>query len=368
VPAATALPDVEGAFARIPVCGGRRAAQVNDLIPNPDYRASVRNWFGFRNHVQGIGRVPDTNYVVLSGSDPGKPASSLFVVRLGSGRAPVPSISDRMATGAAYRRDEVVASVMIDRTMWHAGGLAMLDGVLAVPIYGGRPRRGRVVFYDLADPEHPRRLGVEIDRPGRKAYAAALTRLPNGRVLAAVFAARDRLPKRIELYLSRSHDLAAGFQPAFVTWLASDVGARNGQTRNFGDFQGLSFVSQTDGRLYLIGFHNSLPSLPMFPGRDYADLYEVVFPSGTTTALAPVLATPSIVKVANRQFYCKDGYCNMDASAGLDVDLLSGRLEVYAAAPWVDGDQLKFTVYGSAGSGRGEATSSAQPCDKRRDR
>jgi len=101
----------------------------------------------------------------------------------------------------------VVARVAIDAGLWHAGGLATYGRVLAVPVYGGNPLAGRVLFYDMSDPEHPVRMPVQIDRPGRKAYAVAVTRLANRHYLVAVLSDRDELARRIDLYVSRAGDL-----------------------------------------------------------------------------------------------------------------------------------------------------------------
>jgi len=321
------LDDVEEAFSRIEVRGEQMTAAVNGIIPTPWYRTSLRNWFGFRNHFQGIQRVPGSDYLVMSGSNIHEPMGNLFVIKM---------------NGASTA---VVASVSVDAVLWHAGGLGMDGPILAVPIFGDSPLRSKVVFYDMSRPEEPRRLSVEIERPGEKAYAVGLTRLENGRLLAAVLADRDGTPRRIDFYLSQSDDLADGFLPEAVRWFTSHVQARDGQDSNFGDFQSVNFVRQADGRLYLVGFHNTVPSMPFIPGRDYADLYEVIVPDETAKADSPSLARPSLVKTASLQMYCKDGYCNMDAAAGLHVDPATRTLEVYAAPGWVHDDRIKFTAY-----------------------
>ena len=233
----------------------------------------------------------------------------------------------------------------------HAGGLSMLGSILAVPMHGGSPRVAKVVFYDLAEPESPRRLPVEIARPGRKASATALTRLPNGHYLVAVLAAFDGLPLRLDFYLSRSTVLDDGFLPEPVTWRVSGVAARPGQDRTFNHFQSINFIRQADGRLYLVGFHNRVGPHTILPGRDYADLYEVLFPRAMTEGADPILEMPTVTKVANRMLRCTDGFCSLDAAAGLFVDPVTKAMSVYATPGWLDGDTVKVTVYPS-GSGK----------------
>lgn len=323
--------DVERAFARIDVSGEHLTARTNGLIPKPRYRTSVRNLFGWRNHFQGIQRLSGSSHVAISGSNRSASSAELFIVRLGEDARP----------------GEVVARVGLDPIMQHAGGLSIEGTILAVPLHGGTPRRAKVVFYDVADPERPRKLDVEIDRPGRKAGAVALTRVASGHFLAAVLSAYDGLPRRIDFYLSRGPVLEDGFLPAPVTWRVADVRARPDQDRTFSHFQSINFIRQSDNRLYLVGFHNGFASPSILPGRDYADLYEVVFPSATIAAVAPRLATPSIIKATHRRLQCTDGYCNLDAAAGLFVDPATRSLSVYAAPGWVDGDTVKVTVYRS---------------------
>jgi hypothetical protein len=325
---------VEAAFARIEPRGEHLTACANGLIPRPLYRASLANLWGLRNHFQGIQRLPQPGYLVMSGSS--KQGSDLFIVRLARDEDP-----ERACDG------EVVARILVDDVMSHAGGLSMLGSVLAVPVHGGSPRNAKVLFYDLVDPEQPRRLPVEIARPGRKASATALTRLPNGHFLAAVLSQFDGLPLRLDFYLSRTNVLSDGFQPEPRSWRVSGVEARSDQDPTFSHFQGINFIRQADGRLYLVGFHNSVAPQTILPGRDYADLYEVVFPGGSIHGPNPMLESPAVIKVANRMVYCKGGFCNLDAAAGLFVDPATHAMAIYAGAGWLDGETLKVAVYRS---------------------
>lgn len=324
------IDDVESAFARIQVRGQHLTARANGLIAKPRYRVSLKNLFGLWNHFQGIQRPPRSNYLVVSGSNPRSSRGQLFVIR-----------QDDSGTG------DVVANIDVDPVMWHAGGLSMLGTILAVPIHGGSPRQAKVVFYDLATPEQPRRLPIEISRPLRKASATALTRLTNGHYLAAVLSAFDGLPRRIDFYLSSTQAIEDGFAPEPVTWRVSEVQARPGQERTFSYFQTINFVSQADGRLFLVGFHNSFFSAAMLPGRDYADLYEVVLPDAPVLAEPARLEKPAIVKVATRMLRCTGGYCNLDAAAGLYIDPDTQTFSIYAMAGWLNGDRMKLTVYPS---------------------
>ena len=335
-PDVAALADVESAFARIAIEGRHLTARVDGHIPKGSYRQSLTNLFGLHNHFQGIQRVPDTDYVVMSGSNPRM--SELFIVRLASG--------ERVSEHAIPPENGIVARIGIDPVMWHAGGLSLDGTILAVPLYGGSPRRGSVAFYDLRDPEKPEKLPVEIDRSGRKAHCAAFTRLANGHYLVAVLAAYDGLPRRLEFYLSSTDRLEDGFRTPPVLYRPADVQARPGQDRTFSHFQNLNFIRQSDGRLYLVGFHNKLFYQSRILGADRADLYEVVFPRGAMDEPTRHLAPPVLIKAGSRPLRCTGGYCNLDAAAGLHVDVNTQTMSVYAAPGWLDGDRIKFTVYG----------------------
>jgi len=341
--------DVEASFLRIPAHGAPLVAWFGDQVQRPSYTTRLGNRLGFRNHFQSVQRLPGSNYLVVSGSDPRGPMSSLFVIRLGSRPHDAALGSNLRGPGPPPRGDAVVAGVDVDGTMWHAGGLATYGRVLVVPVYGGSPLHGRVLFYDMSDPEQPVRLPVQIDRPGQKAYAAAIARLANRHYLVAILSDRDESARRLDLYLSLTGALADGFGAEPVTWFADAVVAREGQDVNFGDFQNISFVQQTDGRIFLVGLHNTAPSMDILPGRDYADLYELDFPDGLADPATPTLRVPVVTKIANRHLVCEDGHCNLDAAAGLYVDR-DGNLAIYAATFWLDGNTLKLTEF-APGSG-----------------
>jgi hypothetical protein len=331
------LDDVEAAFSRIETGGAHVTACTSGQIPKPLYRSSLTNYlFGLRNHFQGIQRLPQPGYLAISGAN--RHGSDLFIVRF----------EEDDDQQSASCESEVVARIDVDDELGHAGGLSMLGSILAVPLYRGSPRTAKVVFYDLGQPESPRRLPVEIARPGRKATATALTRLHNGHYLVAVLSAWDRLPRRLDFYLSRSTVLDEGFRPEPVTWQVSGVEARPGQDRTFSHFQSINFIQQADGRLYLVGFHNSFAPQTILPGRDYADLYEVAFPKATMADDEPVLEMPTVTKVANRMFRCTEGFCSFGAAAGLFIDPVTKAISVYATPGWLAGDTVKVTVYPSA--------------------
>ena len=336
--AQAALENVERAFARLGGAGEFFAASAGNLIPRPAYRNSFSNGFGYDNHFQGIQRLGTSDVLALSGADAAASAADLFLVDLGAGPA------------------RFIASFTLDDQAWHAGGISEGASILAVPFYdsGGSGRQSRVRFYDVSDPYWPRQLPITIERAGRKAIAVALTRLGNQHWLVAVLSGRDGDPRRLDFYLSRTVDLLDGFGPP-VGWPTAYVRARNGEAPSFSHFQNINFLAQTDGRLYLVGFHNTFVNLSALPGRDYADLYEIVLPASVTRAEQPAIDYPFVVKVANRRLGCRDGYCSFDAAAGAHVDPRSGLLSIYAAPGWIDGNDLKLARFGESSRAAGSS-------------
>ena len=79
--------------------GEHLTARANGQITKGTYRQSITNFFGLHNHFQGIQRVPATDYVVMSGSNPAM--SELFVVKLTGGDAAAAVASNREPLAAS---------------------------------------------------------------------------------------------------------------------------------------------------------------------------------------------------------------------------------------------------------------------------
>ncbi len=345
-----AIPDVLKAFRDISTRGDYLGVWDGEQIRWPRYTARFENGLGFSNHFQGVQRLRRGNYLVLTGGDPNEPRSHIFIAKMGSRYAQGGWRSNLIETGKPPDEDQMVRVIGIDPDLWHAGGISVLGDILAVPIYGNGKNEGsqqvhaKIVFYSMVKPEAPQRLNFTIDRPGVKAAAVALTKLPNGYILVAVWSDSDSLERRLDFYISKSTNILDGFHQQKVTWLASNVQASIGQQPNFSNFQNINFITQTDGRLFLVGFHNTSDAAPTLPGRDFADLYEVKFPSETAEQDPPRLLVPNITKVENKQLICEDKQCNFDAAAGIYIDP-NGILRLYATYHWASDNIIRFNEY-----------------------
>lgn len=320
------------------------AAWSDGKIPWPRYTSQIANNFGIQNHFQGINRLNyhtgQGDYAVVSGGDPHANESHLFVVRMDSRSHSWKWGGNLKGSGDPDSRDKIVATIDLDGTYWHAGGMQVNGRTLAVPVENSDLGRSRIYFYDMQNPASPLKLGFQIRRDHRKAGAAAFTRLPDGRFLTAAWSDSDsNYGKDIEFYLSNSSSLGAGFSGSYRRWSANNVRCENGQDCNFSDFQTINFVNQCDGRLFMIGTHNTSSAAPTLPGKDYADLYRLDFPGGYGGA-------PNVTKVANKHLYCHDSQCNFDAGGGVYV-ADSDRIWIYGAYHWLrDGNaKLHFNEY-----------------------
>ena len=341
------LADVVGAVGRI-------RDRADYLSCNHGGRFAEGRYTGGRNHFQGIQRLPRGQHVVVSGADP-KEGSHLFVVRMESRRVRGPWASNLLTEQPPPARDTVAHAILIDRQghgpggLWHAGGMDVCGDILAVPVERSRqgfvPERSEIRFFHTRDPERIERFDdtVTIERPGAKAGAVALTKMPNGHFLAAAWSDSDSGKRRFDFYLSVSDNFLDGFAPTPVTFVAN--------TRPFKKYQTINFLVQEPGpphgavRLFIAGVHNDSPGAPIFPGRDLIDLFEVRFRKAMLHDPNPQLLEPQwITPRVERLLPCRGQQCNMDAAAGLYVDPF-GDLYVYSSFHWLRAGTLQFNEY-----------------------
>lgn len=348
------IDNLEDAVASLSSAPELFAARDQDgFPPHGRYTVLPENASGNENHFQGFNRLSSGPYFVISGGDWKTPASHLFVFKMGSqsGNGPWKSNLDRVP-----ENDELVATIEVDREMWHAGGMDTCGGILAVPVECNKvdffqsllrrmrgvrlpdcseKQRSRIVFYYMGDPEQPKDMGCAIDRDDRKATCVALTRLPDDRYLAAVQSAVKSNQERLDFYLSRSTSIWEGWH-APRQWVFDEG--------EFPGFQAINFVWQgrPEKTLYLIGLHNTSSKAPLEPGNNRAVLYRVKLgpldPDGTG------IEVKAIVRAGAATFDWGDENYNMDAGAAVYVD--DGELIVYSTHHYRSGGAVRFAQFG----------------------
>jgi hypothetical protein len=301
------------------------------------------------NHYQGIQRLssPGTPYLVVSRS--GEEVANLLVVKMESRNSMGERFrSNRLVKGSFTEvtappiSDRGVFNVYFDGSAWpqyaHAGGLQIVDDVLAVPLENpgdDQLPEGMIVFVDLADPEAPinlRQIGLS-----HKAGAVAITRQPSGRFLMIVIGPDDN--KKILVYESNVDNLR---DPNLDFSLIDEweMGELEGNPfpepvsiwpTKYKGYQAINFVRQSDGQLFLIGTHNTL-DIPPGVGTDYAELYQVVFRDDEF----------KLIYVAQKHLYCENAgsgrMCNLAAAGGVYISP-SGELILYSTEHYNDGPQ-----------------------------
>jgi len=346
------VPDVEHAYRSLFTIGDHLAVRDADLIPGSRY-TSV-NVGGVNRaicHLQGIQRLSGRNgkYLVVSGGDPLQPASHLFVAELGSGRVRRPLGSNVLLSRDAPDGDRLVKTIAIDREYWHGGGMAVLGDVVAVPLESDT--RAKVVFLDLADPLHPRRLRCEIQCTngaghvdGVKGGAVGLTRLPGGHYLCLLYREVGSAPKgRFDWYLSRTPDLSDGFHERPSRWTYVPLAdGRDPQYQMVTLF--VDGTSEGATRLLVIATENDDILTPVVLGQNLCDLWSVEIGPEYQGPAEPPAAFPALERVESLRFRPFEEHANFRAACGVHVDH-GGRLNLYGAFHWRLDGQFRLTEF-----------------------
>jgi hypothetical protein len=280
------------------------------------------HWQGIQRLMPGGGR-----YVVVTRSGSGK---SFGIVRMGS-RDPAGERFRSNRLGAFPASTATPATDLIKTVVPALTGFDHTGGPQAVGNYlvtGNEDDDGKshVAFYDVSDPTSPRFTGGFDHVTGHLgAGTVSIARLRDGGYLLIVGGSNA---ETLDFYVSAPDGSLE--HPSFsyyTTWFKSQLKSTIPGDKTFGDYQNLALVTDSGGRLYLIGTHNYLPS-----GRDYADLFRL---DRTDSGFA------DLVKVARRHLYCgglasdptkpvPGVGCNLDAAGGAYVTP-SRRLLLYGA-------------------------------------
>lgn len=238
-------------------------------------------------HFQGIARssTPGRPYLFvtragMSDNDRGY----LMIVRMGSRN----SVGERLRSNRYEKSDSVegtqppaedrVVRALVFSRYQHPGGIQLCGDILAVPLEGviGDGPKGKVMFYDVSDPENPRLLPGTIESTS-KIGIVGLTHLPDGKFLLVTTGGDGGT---LKFYRSnRESFLDDGF--AFRLHDTFDVDDVRDGTWDKGttSHQALQLMVQrdTDGveSVYLIAGHNDRETTPFISGKDMLFLYKV---------------------------------------------------------------------------------------------
>ncbi|WP_367155706.1 PKD domain-containing protein [Methylomonas sp. HYX-M1] len=318
------------------------------------------------SHWQGIQRFDAANgtpyWLVSRSSNASSSAGHLAVVQLASRDKDGERLrSNRLLKGEKTEdtsppsQDKIVNLISFSDYQ-HIGGTQTVGNILAVPAEEKVDESadipdGRIYFYDLSTLPNPTLLSYHLDIEGHKAGVVGITDLPDGRYLLALSWGYG---DKIEFYKSNGSDW---HDPNFAFSLHSEwnyydllgdqdwpwqfaftVGGKDIPLSY--SHQTLNFIKQDDGKLYLLGTHNTAPTAPSdYLGKDVGVLYQV---GGTGDG-----ETATLTSVVGQRFYSRSpgsvdpplGFkiINFSASVGAYVspsqELLLYATEHYAQGP-----------------------------------
>lgn len=301
-------------------------------------------YINVNNHFQGIQRLRQNNYVVLSGASKKSRHAHLFIVRV----SPIIKHNDKpLGTNILFKKippqDTLITIVCVDKDeYWHAGGISLCGDIMVIPLEGkmdtalGQRDASRIVFYNMLDPVNPVVYPIVIKRRFQKAGAVSMVGLENGHYLCAVWSDSDDLPKRFDFYLSKTTNFNDGFLK-IKSIAVKKVEHHSGREPRF---QAIDFVRQKNGELYLIGFYNTRKTAPIINGTNKSIVYKVAY--STTSKNVTIYLKQVFVKEyddGKRQY-------NMGGATGSYVNN-KGKLSLYSSHHWKTKKTIKFAEFDS---------------------
>lgn len=351
--------NVFSSFNQINAKGDYLGIHDGKLMKSNEYiRYDVQALSGLSNHFQSVNRLIDSSYLVLSGGNSRNQKAELFIVHMKSRNINGPWKSNLCFRDKPPKSDILIKRIHLNKeTMfnkkhgitkgnWHAGGMSVLGDILAIPLES--KRSSKIIFYNLKNPRLPKLFNFVINRPTSKAALFGLTRLPSGYFLGAIIHSPNKGTETIDFYLSNETNFSCGFNKTPIKWNTKLLKAAKGQrTHKLSGYQCMTLTQDELGKLYFIGTHNHsiLNAAPIEPGRDFADLFEILFVEKNLSNVVPDnFGIREITKVANKQMFCNHKQCNFDAAASVFVDR-SKNLILYSCYHWVSDFELRFNEF-----------------------
>lgn len=337
------MDDVEVAMTKLDSQGAPMLLYKNPAVfPSSGYDQHAAP---YSTHFQGIQRLRPgaegaATYFVLTGAS--NQAAHIFIGKVSS-RAAGPGQVVGSPELKSKVRDQVASVAEVDKELTHAGGPAIWGDYLVVGSESGCSFSERIAnrckktsavwFYDLSDPEKPKKLPYNIVRPEGTAGAVGIVQQKDGMFLLMV--GRDD-SAIIDFYVSKGSDLATDpeFGSIVATWEKKELLVNPGMSSKFESYQNLNMVMQTDGTIFFIGTSR----YPLLVGPDFFDLYKLKLTDSRA----------EITKVASRQTRCVD--CDFYAGAGIYIDSATSML-AYGVSwnPDYDG-KITINEFGEASS------------------
>jgi hypothetical protein len=208
-----------------------------------------------------------------------------------------------------------IASLNDNPAFNHAGGCQAFGTLLAVGIENHQTNiNSEVQFWNFEGNPQPE-PAMMISRNGAEYFSTAgavgVTSHGPGMVVAVASFDAEAVDFYDTEYLPRQ--LGGTALKFLFTWTASTANKDGWLDNNFGSYQDINLITETDGELYMVAFDHSGAS-------DWMDLYSVDL---TTEDHASALR-----KMATKHMYCSNG-CSFNDGAGIFI-AAPDHFDVYA--------------------------------------
>ena len=344
------LVDVVRAFRSLPRYGDFIAVHENEKITDDVYT-------GIHNHFQGIQRLKGGNRFVISGGNKKDSHAHLFIVKLAYYQLDLKnkkSLPKNLKTGPIGSNvlfkekipgvDQLEEIVCLETgRYWHAGGIALLGDVLAVPLENRDEDKSVIAFYNLSQVRKIERLKNMIIRSSGKCGAVALAKLADGRIVCISWSDDDKGPDRFEIYLSKSTKQLFVFGKPIAINYSTVKNKPSGKSK----FQAIQLLHQEDGKLYILATQNTNKLAPKLNGNNEALLFELeLYPKQNKEST-------SIKFLQKRKFAQGGSYHNFAAACGVYVSP-NNKLALYAGHHWRSKKSIRFAEFWNEGERRDE--------------
>jgi hypothetical protein len=225
-----------------------------------------------------------------------------------------------------------VAPVTMSCYFEHCGGCQSFGNVLVAGVEDPRKEQtSEVQFWDFT--RFPTRLvQMTIPRSGPEwvstAGAVGMSTLGRGTVLAVA----SYNAGTVDLYTSEGDPFHGSPFDLRLTWVADEADKTNWIDDNWGAYQSINLLTQTDGQLFLTGFHRSDSD------EDWMDLYAINLEVDPSSA---------VTKVGKKHMFCTVG-CNFNMGAGIFIES-SDVFRVLAvngsSGDWKDGTTIYVNIF-----------------------
>jgi hypothetical protein len=267
-------------------------------------------------HFQGIQRMPFKPGLLIITSSSDKYAYFVACEMKGNGRK-----------GRASKPVKMASSPSKGIGFNHAGGFQAFGQFIAAGIENSdNETHSKVQFWDLAV-SPPKKLPMTIARPGNsKAHTAGAVGLSSfGR--GAVLAVASFNAATVEFYISDADPFSGSKLKKLFKWKEKKAKKKGWIDPNFGAYQTINLITQSNGQLFMVGFNRSGFS-------DWMDLFRVNLDGKRESALT---------KIAKKHMFCTDG-CTFNAGSGIFIPSSKG-FEVFAVNPSSGNHKTGSTIH-----------------------